>query len=136
MSAHSVLGPIQAAIYGALTANAPFMALVRGVYDDVPESAAFPYVSIGDATEIAWDCFGQDGSDATITMHVWSTYRGMSEAQRINTLMIGVLDNQTGLTVTGYGLVVLNKEFTETLRDPDGITRHIVTRFRVMADAT
>ena len=136
MSAHSVLGPIQAAVYATLTANAPFMAVAKAVYDDVPELGGFPYVSFGEGTENPWDTFGQNGSDATITLHVWSRYTGFKEAQAINDLMIGLLDNQTGIAVTGYGLVLLNVENSVQLRDPDGITRHIATRFRVMADAS
>ena len=136
MSAHSVLGPIQTAIYAALTSDRAFMALARAVYDDAPEGSGFPYVSFGEGTENAWDTFGGTGSDATITMHVWSRYKGFKEAQSINDLMIGLLDNQTGLLLEGYGLVLLNFENSVQLRDPDGITRHIATRFRVMADAT
>ena len=136
MTAHSVLGPMQAALYATLTGDPGFMALVKAVYDDVPEGGAFPYVTFGEGTENSWDTFGGTGSDATITMHVWSRYKGYKEAQRINDAMIGLLDNQTGILLEGYGLVLLNFENSVQLRDPDGITRHIATRFRVMADAT
>ena len=105
MSAHSVLGPFSAAAYARLTGDAPFMALAHAVFDDVPETQSFPYVTFGEATENSWDTFGQDGSDATLTMHVWSRFHGYSEAQAINAAMIGLLDNQTGLVVTGYATV-------------------------------
>ena len=136
MSAHSVLGPLQAAAYAVLIGSTPFMALVTTVADDVAETQPFPYVTFGEATEGPWDCFGQDGSDATLTLHIWSRYRGYAEAQAINASLIGLLDNRTGLALAGYGTVLLNYESSQQLRDPDGITRHIATRFRVMADAT
>jgi hypothetical protein len=132
----SVLGPLQAAVYAALTGNPPFAALAT-LLDDVPEtSPPYPYVTFGEATEGPWDCYAQDGSDATFTLHIWSNYRGFSEAQAINAALIAVLDNNTGLTIAGYGTVLLNYESSQQLRDPDGITRHIATRFRVMADVT
>lgn len=135
MSAHSVLGPFAAAAYARLRGDAPFMALAKQVFDDVPENEPFPYVTAGESTENPWDCFGQDGSDASISFHIWSRYRGFSEAQGINAALIGLLDNDTALAIAGYATVLLNFESSQQLRDPDGLTRHIVTRFRVMADA-
>jgi hypothetical protein len=136
VTAHSVLGPFSTAAYARITGDVPFMALIKGVFDDVPEGENFPYVSFGEATENSWDCFGQDGVDAVINLHVWSRYRGFSEAQGINNALIGLLDNDVGLSIAGYATVLLNYDSSQQLRDPDGITRHIVTRFRVMADVT
>lgn len=135
MTASSVLGPFQAAVYVRLTGDAGFAAL-SPLFDDVPEEQAFPYSSFGEATELPFDTFGGTGSDATLMMHIWSRYNGFGEAQAINAAMIGVLDNDVGLVIAGYGTVLLNFESSVQLRDPDGITRHIATRFRVIADAT
>ena len=135
MTAHSVLSPLQAAVYARLTGDTPFMALTRAVVDDVPEGQAFPYVTFGEWTEGAWDCFGQNGSDVTFEFHIWSRYRGFSEAQGINAALIGLFDG-AALTITGYTTVLVDYVSTQQLRDPDGITRHLVTRFRLLADAT
>lgn len=136
MTASSVLSPLQAAILTRLTSDSAFMAAAKSVFDDVPEAQGFPYVTFGEGTENAWNTFTNNGSDTTITMHIWSRYKGFKEAQTINALMIGLLDGDTALSIAGYATVLLNWESSQQLRDPDGITRHIATRFRVMADAT
>lgn len=135
MTAHSVLGPFQTAVYNRLTGDSAFMALVTGVFDDVPEQQRFDYVTFGESTEEAWDCFGQNGSDVAFDLHIWSRYRGYAKAQAINAAMIGLLNGVT-LTITGYTPVLLDWVSTQQLRDPDGITRHLVTRFQLLADVT
>ena len=130
----SALGAIQTAVYAALTGDRALMALVRSVRDEITEDAPFPYVTIGDATELPFDSFAEYGSDATLTLHVWSRGKGFKEAQAITHRLIQLLDNNTGLAVAGLTTVLLNKEMTETLREQDGITRHVIVRFRIITD--
>ena len=40
--------------------------------------------------------------------------------------------HDSNLSVTGFNLVNLRFEFSDILRDPDGITRHGVMRFRAI----
>ena len=136
MTAHSVLGPFQTAVYSRLTGDSALMALITGVFDDVPEKQPFDYVTFGESTEQAWDCFGQDGSEVAFDLHIWSRYRGFAKAQAIAAAIIGLLNNGVALTITGYGTVLLDYVSTQQLRDPDGITRHLVTRFQLLADVT
>ena len=44
------------------------------------------------------------------------------------------LDRQS-LALTGHRLVLLRFEFSETMLDPDGITRHGVQGFRALTEA-
>lgn len=106
------------------------------VYDDVPflpEGMArenFPYVVIGDDTLIPFDNDTNVGVDATLTIHVWSKYRGRKEAKDIQGEIYTLL-NRASLTITGFKVVDILFEFSETFVEQDGITRHGVQRFRI-----
>ncbi len=107
--------------------------LGASIYDDVPDQQAvtFPYVTIGEDTMLDYSTKDVVGSDVTVNLHVWSRYRGSKEVKqvmdRVHTLL-----HDSNLTVTGRNLINLRSEFSDVLRDPDGITRHGVMRFRAV----
>jgi len=107
--------------------------LGASIYDDVPDHQAvtFPYVTIGEDTMLDYSTKDLVGSDVTVNLHVWSRYRGSKEVKqvmdRVHTLL-----HDSNLTVTGRNLINLRSEFSDVLRDPDGITRHGVMRFRAV----
>lgn len=105
------------------------------VYDDVPEYAPFPYVTVGDLTELEWDTDDSTGREGTYTFHVWSRYRGRMEVKKILDAIKASLHNQS-LTVSGELVVLVLFEFVTIFKDPDGITQHGVTRFRVISTGT
>jgi hypothetical protein len=130
---------IQKAVYNALSTNAPLMAVVKGVYDSVPQSedsgkdSDFPYVTVGDDTTLDWDTDTSLGKEATITIHTWSRYRGRTELKQIQGLVYNAL-HLVNLNVVGYDTVLCLSEFAESMMDPDGLTRHGVQRFRMIID--
>ena len=101
------------------------------IYDEVPENASFPYVQIGGETAIDYSTKDVTGSEVTINMDVWSQYKGSKEVKnlmdRIHTLL-----HDSSLSVTGHNLINMRLEFIDVLRDPDGITRHGIMRFRAV----
>jgi|TARA_R100000152_G_C6775261_1_gene203561 hypothetical protein len=101
------------------------------VYDEVPEGSSYPYVVLGEVTAIDYGTKDTDGSENTLTFHVWSQYRGAKEAKNIMDRMHDLLHDYS-LSVTGANLINLRFEFGDLLRDPDGITRHGVMRFRAI----
>jgi hypothetical protein len=123
---------VQTAIYATLAADGPLTALA-GIYDEPPQGAAFPYVTIGEATEVPWDTFGRQGRELVCTLHVWSRAKGFTEAATILQNVLRLLD-RAALTVANYTAVRCVYEFGQPMRDPDGITRHIVARFRVSVE--
>lgn len=135
MTAPTALGPVQAAVYARLTGDATLLALITGVYDFVPESVEFDYVVIGEATEIPDNRHGGFGRETTITLHVWSRYRGHSRGQRIAARITALLDHQP-LTIDGLHHVSTRFEFSQTLTDPEppGDIRHIPMRFRIVTE--
>ena len=129
MALHSV--ELQKAIYSALGSDSALSALITGVYDDVPEGATYPYVVIGEQTAVNFGSKTLDGLEYTLTIHVWSQYRGRKEAKEIMEKIYDVL-HESSLSVTGASLVNLRQEFETSLVDSDGITRHGVMRFRAV----
>jgi hypothetical protein len=135
MSAQSPLLPIQTAMYEALTNDTVLMALVTGVHDFVPEKAVYPYIVIGEATEIPRNSQDRYGWETVPTLHIWDKYRGYTRVLRIGSRIGEVLDHQR-LIIPGYNLVAIRFEFSQTLTDPEppGDIRHLVLRHRIVTE--
>lgn len=130
MSFHS--WELQKAIFTKLSGNVDGLDGVNiPVYDDVPQQSNYPYVQIGEETSANNGTKTLDGVEHTLTMHIWSQYRGRRE---IKTIMKSVYDllHNTAISVSGASLVNVRQEFSTTLSENDGITRHGVIRFRAV----
>jgi hypothetical protein len=122
---------IQKAIYQALSA-AP--ALAGGnVFDSVPDgNGAFPRVTIGEEQVLDDGNSCGDGWEVITTVHVWSKEPGYAQAKPLaasvaaRILAIG--------SVTGARLVSVELESQRAMRDPDGLTSHVVSSFRFILD--
>lgn len=122
---------LQKGIFDALDGDASLSALIEGVYDDVPEGSALPYVVIGEDTAVNIGTKGLDGLEHTVTIHCWSQYRGRKEVKEIMEAVYNVLHDEA-LSLTGSTLVNIKHEFAQTIVENDGITRHGIMRFRAV----
>lgn len=123
---------LQKAIFTALDGNVTGIDSASvSVYDDVPENTAYPYVILGEETSANSGTKSLDAIEHTLTLHVWSQYRGRREIKEIMQSVYSLLHN-TAITVTGASLVNIRQEFNNTLMESDGITRHGVMRFRAV----
>ncbi|WP_289009511.1 DUF3168 domain-containing protein [uncultured Thermomonospora sp.] len=124
---------VQAAYYARLTGDDELISMISGVYDYVPEDAAYPYVVIGEGTEIADNQHGEFGRQTTQTLHVWSRYRGFAQGLAIANRIVELLDHQP-LIIAGLRHIATRLEFMQTLTDPaaPGDLRHIPIRFRTI----
>lgn len=128
-----VLWPLQQAVYARLTGDATLMGLVSGVFDYMPDDTAPPYIAIGEATETPFNTLNRgEGSDATITFQVTSETKGFSKALAVTDRM-EVLLNFYEITISGYDTVYLRKDNVTTMREPDGVTRRVIARYRLVA---
>ena len=123
---------LQTSIYSTLSNdNTLTSTLSATVHDEVPQGTAFPYVQIGEETAIDYSTKDLVGGEYTVTIHVWSRYKGSKETKeimdRVHTLL-----HDNSLSVTGFNLINLRFEFSDILKDPDGVTRHGVMRFRAI----
>lgn len=134
--AYLALSPVSVAIYGKLNV-AGLTALVTGVYDDVPQGVALPFVWY-EVRETETRGFGAVGMPTVeLRVHVFSRYEGASEAQSIGAKVIELLRDQA-LTVTGYshaGRIFYDETVLLPNEDLDGVkVRELVALFRVIVE--
>lgn len=123
---------LQKAIYSTLNGSVTGVSGASvSVYDDVPEDPTYPYVILGEETTANNGSKTLDGVEHTLTIHAWSQYRGRREIKEIMESVYSLL-HEAAITVSGASLVNIRQEFSQTLAENDGITRHGVMRFRVV----
>lgn len=131
MTNSSPMWAIQVAVRNALLDDTDITDVVTGVYDHVPETAGFPYITVGEATETSDNTHTTFGHQTTVTLHIWTRQRGHKQGLELLQSVKAALDRQP-LEVDGRHTVLIRHEFTQTLRDPDPEVRHIPARFRVI----
>ncbi|HEY5836175.1 DUF3168 domain-containing protein [Streptomyces sp.] len=135
MTAPMAMLLVQGALYERMKDSPDLMGLVTGVYDQVPETAAYPYVVLGESTETPDNRLSGLGRQTTHTLHIWSRYEGYAQALQILAVVVALFDHQP-LTVPGLHHVGTYYEFSQTLTDPEppGSLRHVPVRFRVRTE--
>mgnify|MGYP001243643690 CR=1 FL=1 len=101
MSLHS--WPLQQAIFSKLNGASLVDydgSAISGVFDDVPEQTNYPYVVIGEETATEAGTKDVDAHEHTLTIHVWSQYRGLQDIKKIMAQIYTQLHN-TAITVSG-----------------------------------
>ena len=121
--------PLQKAVYQALTADAALMAIVNGVYDFVPASAAYPYAVIGEMTGADRSTKTTGGMEFRFFVRVFSREGGRKQAASAMERIHAVL-HHAALSVTGQTLVSLRCEGSEIRLEDDGATYQGILRFR------
>lgn len=128
--ARTALLAVQRAFYSRLSKD-----LDVSVYDWVPEDAPYPYVVIGEATELADNTHDSFGRTLTLTLHVWTKgHGGFGPALEIVDNIQRSLDHRLDMELEGFRLVTLRLDQTLTMRDPDPLIRHAPVRFRVQVE--
>lgn len=102
------------------------------VFDYVPEQQSKPYVVLGEVSETQDDSHDRTGSDAVLTVHVWSEQRGYRETAHIIGAVSEALHRRP-MTLPGFRDVSVAATGNQYTRDPDPRLRHGVVRFRVWA---
>lgn len=130
-----------AAIYAALGADATLASLLGGsgrVFNGVPAGQALPYVDIAEATAVDYGTSSGDAQEHTFTLHVWTEQpaAGKSARKLCTEIVARVREILHGApTPMGAGnMPNLRCEFSETMRDPDGLSWHGVLRFRAVTE--
>lgn len=127
---------LQKAVFAALSADAPLAGLLGSgsrIYDDVPRGADLPYVTFGQSTVRDWSTGTDTGFEHLFTLHVWSRVTGERQTHQIMTAIADRMNDQA-LTLSGFRLVNLRHEFSDSFRDPDGETIHGLVRFRAVTE--
>ena len=121
---------LQKAIYQILAASLPLQAIVAGrIFDEVPQGEDFPYIVIGDDDLKPWDLDCKLGFEALITIHAFSRYKGRKEVKEIGAKIYDLLHNASIVT-DNFTSAVCVSDMQTTMVEGDGVTRHLVARFR------
>ena len=126
---------LRAAVHDALTANAALVSLLGGpkVYDEPPRSAAFPYVTLGEARIADYSTGTEAGEEHQLTLHAWSRQGGQREAHLIAGALLQALDDAP-LTLADNHLVDFRFAVADVRREADGRTYHALVRFRAVTE--
>ena len=126
---------LQTGLRAALLADADLVTALGGqlVFDDVPREAPFPYITIGEIETRDWSTQTSRGNEHTVTVHVWSRYRGRKQVQELIGEVDRILDG-TDPPLTGHRLVNLSTVFWTALREPDGEVYRGTVRLRAVTE--
>ncbi|MCM3316182.1 DUF3168 domain-containing protein [Rummeliibacillus stabekisii] len=93
-----------------------------GVYDYVTEDTTYPYIVVGEPTSDQFDVKNNDVVDMSITLHVWSSYKGNSEAYKILSAVHEAFKYK--LDIKGYKTIKTSYRDAKVFTDIDGVHRH------------
>lgn len=126
---------LQKGIYEALAASPHVMRLLGGakIFSQAPQQASFPYLTVGQTAERDWSTGAEDGTEHTVTLHVYSQGGGKQEADEIIHTVREVL-NASPLTIDEQQQVNLQHEYSEARHDKDRETYHGIVRYRAQTE--
>tara|TARA_R100001440_G_scaffold40482_1_gene60188 strand:+ start:841 stop:1245 length:405 start_codon:yes stop_codon:yes gene_type:complete len=102
------------------------------VHDHVPQGTEFPYIVIGEETmSDSSSTKDIDFNEFTLTIHIFSRNRGRKEAKNIMSRIYTLL-HKSNLSITGATHVNTRFEFSDIIKEDDGLTYHGVQRFRTI----
>ena len=127
--------PLQRGIYQALANSSELGALLGGtrIYDDAPQAASYPFITLGQSLVRDWSTGTEDGAEHLLTLHVWSRAGGKKQVAEIIEAIRAVLHDQP-LMLADHHLINLRHEFCEARLDPDGDTFHGIVRYRAVTE--
>lgn len=126
---------LQRGVYQALAGSVDLTTQLGGVrvYDDAPQAAPYPFITLGQSVIRDWSTGSEDGAEHNLTLHVWSRSGGKKQVHEILEAIRAVLHDQP-LVLADHHLVNLRHEFSEARLDPDGDTFHGIVRYRAVTE--
>ncbi|KAB2885932.1 MAG: DUF3168 domain-containing protein [Pseudorhodoplanes sp.] len=131
----SAAASLRAAIHDALSVDGALVSLLGGakIYDEVPRTADFPYVALGESRISDYAAGGEPGEEHQMTLHAYSRQGGHREAHLIAGALLQALDDAP-LSLDGHQLVNLRFSVADIRREADGRTYHALVRFRAVTE--
>jgi hypothetical protein len=120
----SLLSTRYAAVGGAILSDVPQAA-------DSGDESYFPYVTIGTDTIRPYDTKDKTGGDALVLVDVWTRETSFEAAKDIAEAVDLRLRRQP-LAIDGATHIDTSLVEMQAIRDPDGKTKHIAIRYRVL----
>lgn len=110
---------LQEAVFSSLSASTTLGLKLTGIYDQPPQDAQYPYVSMGNTTLQPVDLKDRTGTRVNFDITVWSSEPSQMEAKELMADVISVLHQSNppldGFDLVGVRLVSANvvRQFTE-----------------------
>lgn len=126
--------PLQKAVVAVLKSDAALQTLIgtgasARVFDNVPTTAAKPYISLGPTQLNAEIAAEYEGSEERFQVDAWSAGPGKVEVKRIGRAIHTALNGVPLTLDENQRLVLIEIEQTRYLTEPDGITQHAALIF-------
>ena len=100
------------------------------VYDNAPQGASFPYVTIGEANLLDDDTDTEQGVLISYVIHTWSQADGRKETKTIMGEIYNAL-HLTKFSESGYSFTENYFLSSDSFVETDGKTRHGVQNFKL-----
>lgn len=98
------------------------------VYDDVPEEAVLPYITLGAFTDKQTGNKTADIHDISLQIHIWSEYEGKKEVNEIANDVTAVLTSwPLDLSVDGFNVMSQDVDFFEAFPEESAGYHGVVT---------
>ncbi len=126
---------LQKAVFATLSAAPAVTALIGAarIFDHVPPSTPFPYVTFGQTAVYDWNTSTERGDEHLFTLHVWSMGRGKHSVIAIMDALKERLDVSPPQP-SGHVLVNLTLEFSESRYDEELDGYHGLLRYRAVTE--
>jgi len=120
---------LQGAIVSRLKADAAVRAMVTDrVYDNVPNDAGFPRITLGATDETSDDADCVEGLVISFQIDCWSQAVGFPQVREMADAVRRSLHN-ADLALPSNALISFTHRQTRVFRDPDGLTSHAAMTF-------
>jgi len=123
------------AIVATLRATPAVVALVNGVYNNVPQGTSYPYVEVRSATGVRKDMFSRPGQETLVDVKALTQTFGDQEGVRIRSQVLQALDLQQPI-VAEHVILGMGFETLDNLQEmiAGKLTRHHIATFRVWTE--
>lgn len=112
----SALKEVGNAVFSVLHGDATLQSLVSDVFGRMPVDQSFPYIVVTAVSEVPFDTFSRSGKQVSITVDIYSDYRGMTKIYEI-TERVGELLDRKALSLTNFS----SQKMEHTSTDPPEI---------------
>lgn len=127
---------LQRYLYAKLRTVPEVVALAESrVYDRVPESRTFPYVSFGssDIVDDSAECI--EAETHTIQLDVWSRAVGKEECKNLVDGIKKALQRDEPV-IADNAIVEMEVRFSQVVPDPDGLTTHGIIQVEIKVEVS
>ena len=125
----SALWALQVSIFNRLNKDTTLNKKAK-VYDSVSESAAMPYVVVGEDTVVPFGTKLEDGEEITHTLYVYSSYNGRKEVKELMSLVLEAITKEPLSLEGGFSVFAQDIDLMQVTEVNGSSAKRGVMRFR------